>query len=72
MRLSRILHDYSDAELEPWLAWAREVDGQGVDGYFFFNNDGQGRAPKNAQRFIQLLGGAASAWSGTGPGPLSP
>jgi uncharacterized protein YecE (DUF72 family) len=47
-------HDYSPEELAPWAAHARREAAQGRTVYAYFNNDGNVRAPANAQTFIQL------------------
>lgn len=55
-------HNYTDAELRPWSDWARELAADGTDGFFFFNNDGEARAPNNALRFMEMIGDAAIPW----------
>lgn len=55
-------HDYTDAELAPWVGFLEEVAGRGQDGFVYFNNDGKSRAPANAERLIELLDDAAVEW----------
>jgi uncharacterized protein YecE (DUF72 family) len=52
-------HDYTVDELRPF---ASALTSAGCDGVAFFNNDGDGRAPHNAELFTQMLGDAAVAW----------
>ena len=52
-------HDYTEAELAPF---AQALRAAGCDGVAFFNNDGRGRAPHNAELFTRMLGDAAVAW----------
>jgi uncharacterized protein YecE (DUF72 family) len=49
-------HDYSDQELEPWAEHLRRCARQGLNGFAYFNNDVNTRAPDNARRFIQMVG----------------
>lgn len=49
-------HDYTDGELAPVAEAVRDAADAGADAYVYFNNDGAGRAPVNARRFMQLLG----------------
>lgn len=58
-------HDYTDAELAPW---AEALADAGCDGYVFFNNDGDARAPANAQRLRAMLGRHAFPWPRPGRG----
>ncbi len=55
-------HDYSDAELSPWVERLRAAVASGRDAYAFFNNDSFALAPANARRLIELLGDAAAPW----------
>lgn len=55
-------HDYSDAELSPWVERLRAAVAGGRDAYAFFNNDSFALAPANARRLIELLGDAAVPW----------
>jgi uncharacterized protein YecE (DUF72 family) len=50
-------HDYSDAELAPWIERLQPHLGA-RDVYVFFNNDYDAHAIRNAARFRELLGGA--------------
>lgn len=49
-------HDYSEAELAPWVEHIRKAAGQGKDVFAYFNNDGNARAPKNAKDLARLAG----------------
>ena len=49
-------HDYSDQELEPWAEHLRRCARQGLNGFAYFNNDVNTRAPDNARRLIQMVG----------------
>jgi uncharacterized protein YecE (DUF72 family) len=49
------LHDYSDAELEPWADRVAEALDSGADAHVYFNNDFRGHAVRNAERFGELL-----------------
>ncbi|MCF7668594.1 MAG: DUF72 domain-containing protein [Verrucomicrobia bacterium] len=48
-------HDYSEEELSPFAEFAREQLSGNRTVYAFFNNDAMGRAPKNAQKFIEMI-----------------
>jgi uncharacterized protein YecE (DUF72 family) len=49
-------HDYSDQELEPWAEHLRRCARQGLNGFAYFNNDVNTRAPDNARRLMQMVG----------------
>jgi uncharacterized protein YecE (DUF72 family) len=49
-------HDYSDQELEPWAEHLRRCAHQGLNGFAYFNNDVNTRAPDNARRLMQMVG----------------
>jgi uncharacterized protein YecE (DUF72 family) len=53
-------HDYSEAELQPWVEFLEEARRNGLPGYVYFNNDAAARAPKNARELIHLLGESAA------------
>lgn len=55
-------HDYTDHQLDHWVAALRRADDDGLDGYVFFNNDGGARAPHNALRLIERLADRATEW----------
>ncbi|MFA9443995.1 DUF72 domain-containing protein [Egicoccus sp. AB-alg6-2] len=55
-------HDYTDAELLPWVERLRGVAEAGTPAWVFFNNDYEGHAVRNARRLIELLGDAARPW----------
>ena len=44
-------HDYTEAELSPWVPYLLGVG----EGFAFFNNDGDARAPKNAGKFADIV-----------------
>jgi uncharacterized protein YecE (DUF72 family) len=44
-------HDYIEAELRPWLRYLFDAG----EGFAFFNNDGDARAPKNAGEFAEMV-----------------
>lgn len=44
-------HDYTEAELRPWLRYLLDAG----EGFAFFNNDGDARAPKNAGEFAEIV-----------------
>jgi uncharacterized protein YecE (DUF72 family) len=52
-------HDYTAAELEPWARFLRLVERNGCHALVYFNNDGLGRAPKNARELAEQLGFAS-------------
>jgi uncharacterized protein YecE (DUF72 family) len=52
-------HDYTEAELAPFT---EALCAAGCDGVAFFNNDGRGRAPHNADLFTRMLGDTAVRW----------
>ncbi len=51
-------HDYSSAELRPWVRFLRAQAAAEHDGFAFFNNDARARAPANAAALIEWLGDA--------------
>ncbi|HZD17470.1 MAG TPA: DUF72 domain-containing protein [Actinomycetota bacterium] len=55
-------HDYPRRELRPWARFLRDAHDRGLDGYVYFNNDAQARAPKNALELADQLGAAARPW----------
>ncbi len=55
-------HDYSAAELEPWVQFLSAAAGRGEQAFAYFNNDGKAKAPKNALELIDMLGEAAVQW----------
>lgn len=65
-------HDYSDAELAPWVARLSAVAASGREAYAFFNNDAQARAPADARQLVGLLGDAAMPWPPPGVVPPEP
>ncbi len=48
--------EYGAAGLEPWADWIREVRGQGLPVYAYFNNDAGAAAPRDALRLAHMLG----------------
>jgi uncharacterized protein YecE (DUF72 family) len=52
-------HDYTRAELGPWVRFLRGVARDGRSAYAFFNNDGLGHAPENALQLMDALGDVA-------------
>lgn len=50
-----VSHDYTEAELKPWAAAARRQVKAGRRVYLYFNNDGNSRAPWNAELLAQLI-----------------
>ena len=52
-------HDYTEAELDGFTHALADAATDGYDGYAFFNNDGDARAPANAQLLRDMLGAAA-------------
>ena len=56
-----VAHDYTRAELRPWVAHARRCLAEGVDVYAYFNNDVRTRAPVNAEMMRHMV--TKSAWS---------
>ncbi|MDX1621905.1 MAG: DUF72 domain-containing protein [Nitriliruptorales bacterium] len=58
----RYRYDYSDEELRPWADRLLEQQAAGRDGWVYFNNDYQARAPQNALTLIEMLGDAAFDW----------
>lgn len=52
-------HDYTREELQPWSSFLRKCAREGVDAFVYFNNDGNTRAPINAQALIEMVGQAA-------------
>ena len=44
-------HDYTEAELRPWVRYLLDAG----EGFAFFNNDGDARAPKNAAEFAEIV-----------------
>lgn len=55
-------HDYTEAELAPWVEAVGDAAGDGRDGYVFFNNDHRAKAPANAATFVEMLGDSAFPW----------
>lgn len=53
-------HDYTEEELAPFARALRGAAGEGCDGFAFFNNDGEARAPANATTLERLLGDTAA------------
>jgi uncharacterized protein YecE (DUF72 family) len=53
-------HDYTRDELQPWVEFLQEARREGRQGFVYFNNDAQARAPKNARELVELLGDAAA------------
>jgi uncharacterized protein YecE (DUF72 family) len=53
-------HDYTSRELEPWARFLRQQAAAGHDGYVYFNNDTNVRAPHNAMLLMELVGRAAA------------
>jgi uncharacterized protein YecE (DUF72 family) len=51
-------HDYTDAELRPWVEEIRAALEAGATAHVYFNNDYDGHAVTNAKRFSELLAGA--------------
>jgi uncharacterized protein YecE (DUF72 family) len=49
-------HDYTDAELKPWIQFARSEAKRKRTVLLYFNNDVNTRAPENARRVMQMLG----------------
>jgi uncharacterized protein YecE (DUF72 family) len=49
-------HDYTDGELRPWAKFLRSTAQKGIDGFVYFNNDVNMRAPSNALLLIELVG----------------
>ncbi len=49
-------HDYSCNELQPWARFLRRCARTGLDGYAYFNNDVNARAPDNALSLVDMLG----------------
>jgi uncharacterized protein YecE (DUF72 family) len=50
-------YDYSEGELQEWAERVfPQLEGRTL--YAFFNNDSQANAPRNAETFRELLGGA--------------
>lgn len=47
---------YADGLLADWADWCRAYIVRGLEVYAYFNNDIGGHAPRDAQRFRQLLG----------------
>jgi uncharacterized protein YecE (DUF72 family) len=52
-------HDYTKRELRPFVRYLSRAAEDGRDGFAYFNNDGDARAPKNARELVALLGDAA-------------
>jgi uncharacterized protein YecE (DUF72 family) len=53
--LTGYAHDYTDREMAAIAAAVSDRASGGADVYVYFNNDGAGRAPRNARRFAELL-----------------
>jgi uncharacterized protein YecE (DUF72 family) len=49
-------HDYSKAELKPWVTHIRDQAKAGRNVYVYFNNDLNVRAPNNARLLMNLCG----------------
>lgn len=52
-------HDYTREELEPWNTHFRECARKGVEGFAYFNNDVNTRAPLNAAMLVEMVGDCA-------------
>jgi uncharacterized protein YecE (DUF72 family) len=50
-----VAHDYTRAELRPWVEHARACRARGMDVFAFFNNDMETRAPANAEMMREML-----------------
>jgi uncharacterized protein YecE (DUF72 family) len=57
-------HDYTDRELEPWAEYLRRCGSKSVEGFVYFNNDINSRAPLNAKRLMEMVGKYAVKASG--------
>ena len=55
-------YDYTAEELRPWAERLQAVAADGTPAWVYFNNDGQGRAVRNAEVLIDLLGDAVRPW----------
>lgn len=58
----RYRYDYSRSELEPWAQRLAEQSASGRDGFVYFNNDHEAKAPHNALTLIEMLGEHALEW----------
>lgn len=47
--------DYHDEDLRPWRTQVRSAVNQEDDAFVYFNNDFDGNAVRNAQRFHNLF-----------------
>jgi uncharacterized protein YecE (DUF72 family) len=63
---TRYRWDYTRAELDPWARRLRDAALAGCDGWVYFNNDYDARAPRNADVLIELLGDVAYPWPPAG------
>jgi uncharacterized protein YecE (DUF72 family) len=54
------MHDYNDEELTPWAERLSDALDEGRDVYGYFNNDLNHRAPRNAERLIEMIGDRAA------------
>jgi uncharacterized protein YecE (DUF72 family) len=52
---------YADDTLVEWAEWCQAHIARGVEMYAYFNNDIGGHAPRDAQRFRELLSSVATA-----------
>lgn len=52
-------HDYTKMELQPWAQALKAQAEAGKDCYVYFNNDGNTRAPQNAQLLMNMVGNLA-------------
>lgn len=59
-------HDYTAEELTPAAEALRAAARAGCEGYAFFNNDAEARAPANAELLIRMLGEVAYPWRVSG------
>jgi len=50
-----VAHDYTKAELRPWAKALSAAAQSGKPSYAYFNNDGQTRAPFNAQTLMAMV-----------------
>lgn len=49
-------HDYTEEELRPWAEFLRGCARRGINGFAYFNNDVNTRAPQNALLLMKMLG----------------
>jgi uncharacterized protein YecE (DUF72 family) len=61
-------HDYSERELTPWARFLRESAQNGLNGFAYFNNDMNARAPLNARQLIKMVGPSAASTAAASEG----